>query len=54
MTEQEFFARIWEMLIGSTDGPPLPRLILEPILGAIFAVCAGLKTRGTRNETTKQ
>jgi hypothetical protein len=43
MTIQEFFARVWEMLIGRADGPLTLRLILQPTVGAIFAIRAGLR-----------
>src|SRR5271167_4367404 len=53
MTIQKFFAPDGEMLIGHADSPLTLRLILQPIVAAIIAICAGLKTRGTKNETTK-
>lgn len=43
MTIQEFFAAIWEMLIGRTDGPLTLRLIFQPTVAAILAIRAGLK-----------
>ncbi len=39
----EFFARVWEMLIGRGDGPLTLRLILQPTVAAILAIRAGLK-----------
>lgn len=43
MTIQEFFARVWEMLIGRAAGPLTLRLILQPTVAAIFAIRAGLR-----------
>jgi hypothetical protein len=43
MTTQEFFARVWEMLIGRADGPLTLRLIFQPTVAAIFAIRAGLR-----------
>jgi hypothetical protein len=43
MTIGEFFARVWEMLIGRADGPFTLRLILQPAVAAIFAMRAGLR-----------
>ena len=43
MTIQEFFARVWEMLIGRADGPLTLRLIFQPAVAAILAFRAGLK-----------
>ena len=43
MTIQEFFARVWEMLIGRADGPLTFRFIFQPAVAAIFAIRAGLK-----------
>jgi hypothetical protein len=43
MTIQEFFARVWEMLIGRADGPLTFRLIFQPTVAAFFAIRAGLK-----------
>ena len=43
MTGQEFFARVWEMLIGRVDGPFTLRLLLQPTVAAIFAIRAGLR-----------
>jgi hypothetical protein len=50
MTVQEFFTRIWEMLIGRADGPLSLRLIFQPAVAAIFAIRAGL--RDAREERT--
>ena len=41
MTAPEFFARVWEMLIGRVDGPFTFRLVIQPTVAAIFAVRAG-------------
>ena len=41
MTAQEFFARVWEMLIGRVDGPFTFRLMVQPTVAAIFAIRAG-------------
>ena len=41
MTAQEFFARVWEMLIGRVDGPFTFRLMVHPTVAAIFAISAG-------------
>ena len=35
MTPQEFFARVWEMLIGRVDGPFNFRLLVQPTVAAI-------------------
>jgi hypothetical protein len=43
MTTQEFFARVWEMLIGRADGPMTFRLIFQPIAAVIFAIRVGLR-----------
>ncbi len=43
MTIQDFFARIWDMLIGRIDGPLTFRLIFQPTVAAILASRAGLK-----------
>jgi hypothetical protein len=43
MTIGEFFARVWEMLIGRADGPLALRLIFQPTVAAILAIRAGLK-----------
>jgi len=43
MTIQEYFAGVWEMLIGRTDGPLTFRLIFQPTVAAILAIRAGLK-----------
>jgi hypothetical protein len=41
MTAQEFFARVWEMLIGRVDGPFTFRLVIQPTVAAFFAIRAG-------------
>jgi hypothetical protein len=43
MTLQEFFARVWEMLIGRVDGPFTLRMVVQPTVAAIFAIRAGLR-----------
>jgi len=43
MTASEFFARVWEMLIGRVDGPFTLRLVAQPTVAAIFAIRAGLR-----------
>jgi hypothetical protein len=43
MTAQEFFARVWEMLIGRLDGPFNFRLLMQPTVAAILAIRAGLR-----------
>jgi len=43
MTAHEFFARVWEMLIGRVDGPLTFRLIVQPTVPAIFAIRAGVR-----------
>ena len=40
---EESFTRVWENLIGRVRGPLAFRLILQPIMAAIFAIRAGLK-----------
>jgi hypothetical protein len=43
MTAQEFFAQVWEMLIGRVGGPLTLRLLVQPTVAAIFAIRAGLR-----------
>jgi len=43
VTRHEFFARVWEMLIGRVDGPLSFRTIVQPAVAAIFAIRAGLR-----------
>jgi hypothetical protein len=43
MMIQEYFARVWEMLVGRADGPLSLRFIFQPTVAAIFAIRAGLK-----------
>jgi hypothetical protein len=43
VTIQDFFAAIWEMLIGRADGPLALRLVFQPTVAAILAIRAGLK-----------
>lgn len=40
---EEWFSRIFENLIGRLGGPMKFRLVLQPLMAAIFAVRAGLK-----------
>ena len=40
---EEMLARFWENLMGRVGGPMTLRLILQPIMAAIFAVRGGLK-----------
>lgn len=42
MTIQEFFSRVWEMLIGRVSGPLTFRLLMQPAVAAILAIRAGL------------
>jgi len=39
----DFLTRIWENLIGRTEGPLTLRLFLQPTMATIFAVRDGLK-----------
>jgi hypothetical protein len=43
MTIQEFFSRVWEMLIGRLDGPLTFRLLMQPAVAVILAIRAGLR-----------
>ena len=43
MTAHEFFARVWEMLIGRVDGPFTFRLLVQPTVAAMFAIRAGVR-----------
>ncbi len=43
MTNNEFFNRAWEMLIGRTDGPLTFRLLVQPAVATFFAIRAGLR-----------
>ena len=43
MTMPEYFARVWEMLIGRVDGPLTFRFVVQPTVAAIFAIRAGLR-----------
>jgi len=43
MTTHDFFARVWEMLIGRLDGPFNFRLLIQPTVAAILAIRAGLR-----------
>jgi hypothetical protein len=40
---EEMAMRFWENLVGRVGGPMTFRLILQPIMAAIFAVRSGLK-----------
>jgi len=40
---EEMLARFWENLVSRVGGPMTFRLILQPIMAAIFAVRGGLK-----------
>jgi len=40
---EELFTRVWEDLIGRVSGPMKFRLILQPVMAAVFAIRAGLK-----------
>jgi hypothetical protein len=40
---EEMLARFWDNLMGRVGGPMTFRLILQPIMAAIFAVRSGLK-----------
>ena len=40
---EEMLARFWENVLGRVGGPMTFRLILQPIMAAIFAVRSGLK-----------
>ena len=40
---EEMLTRFWENLLGRVGGPMTFRLILQPIMAAIFAVRSGLK-----------
>jgi hypothetical protein len=43
MTIQEFFSRVWEMLIGRVSGPLTFRLLVQPAVAAILAIRVGLR-----------
>jgi hypothetical protein len=43
MAIDEYFTRVWEMLVGRTVGPLSLRFIFQPTVAAFFAVRAGLK-----------
>ena len=40
---EDLFSRIIEDLVGRVGGPMKFRLILQPVMAAIFAICSGLK-----------
>jgi len=40
---EEMLTRFWENLLGRVGGPMTFRIILQPIMAAIFAVRSGLK-----------
>jgi hypothetical protein len=39
----QFLTRVWEDLLGRTEGPLTLRLLLQPVVSAILAIRAGLK-----------
>jgi hypothetical protein len=43
MTIQEFFSRVWEMLIGRVSGPLTFRLLMQPAVAVILAIRVGLR-----------
>jgi hypothetical protein len=43
MTIQEFFSRIWEMLIGRVNGPLTFRLVIQPAVAVFLAIRVGLR-----------
>lgn len=43
MTLEEFFPRVWEMLIGRAEGPLTLRLMLQPTVAVFFAIRAALR-----------
>lgn len=51
MTGQEFFAPIWQRLIGRIEGPLAPRVILQPTVAMIIAIYAGLRDAGESRPT---
>ena len=40
---EDFFARVWEKLVGRVGGPMTFRLILQPLVAALLAIRAGLQ-----------
>ena len=40
---EQMLARVWEDLIGRTEGPMKLRLLLQPLMASIFAVRSGLR-----------
>jgi hypothetical protein len=43
MTIQEFFSRVWEMLIGRVSGPLTFRLLMQPAVAVFLAIRVGLR-----------
>jgi hypothetical protein len=43
MTTEEFFSRVWEMLIGREHGPMAFRLVFQPLVAVILAIRSGVK-----------
>jgi hypothetical protein len=43
MTTPDFFARLWEMLVGRFDGPLSFRFMIQPAIAAFFAIRSGLR-----------
>jgi hypothetical protein len=43
MTIQEFFSRVWEMLIGRVNGPLTFRLVMQPAVAVFLAIRVGLR-----------
>ena len=41
---EDLFARDWQDLIGRVDGPLAFRLVLQPLVAAILAIRAGLRS----------
>lgn len=39
----DLFQRFWDELIGRADGPLTLRLILQPLMAAIFAIRSGIR-----------
>ena len=42
MSPSEFFGKVWEMLIAQGHGPMHARLIMQPLVAAIFAFRYGI------------
>ena len=39
----EILARIWENLGGRIGGPMKLRLLMQPLMVSVFAICAGIQ-----------